>query len=347
MSATAASRTSTPTNCQSCARRRTNRIAPSARTPYSSSFTAADEGREAVHGGRDQEPRAERDRRGGDRARRLRERAAAEQTPRCRRRASTSEREVGRDDGDVRRRRRGAETRLVDRAEHAPGDGRAEDEKRQVARRTARSLHRWLPSGAMIGGGYDWPPRHLRRAFLLMRIVVLSGIWPPDVGGPATHGPELARFLAARGHDVRVVTMADGEVTERPVPGLDRAALAARSRSATASSPGCAALDGAERRRHLRDRDVRRRGGGIARPRASRSSRSSSPTRPTSARSGTAPFAARSRSSRTRPATGRRRAAPLRGPSRSRRASTIVVPSRVPRRDRPRLGARRRTGSSC
>jgi glycosyltransferase involved in cell wall biosynthesis len=51
-----------------------------------------------------------------------------------------------------------------------------------------------------------------------MRIVLLSGIWPPDVGGPATHGPELARFLAARGHDVQVVTMADGAVTDRPVP---------------------------------------------------------------------------------------------------------------------------------
>ena len=51
-----------------------------------------------------------------------------------------------------------------------------------------------------------------------MRVVLLTGIWPPDVGGPATHGPELARYLLARGHDVHVVTMADGEVTERPCP---------------------------------------------------------------------------------------------------------------------------------
>src|SRR5262249_28548490 len=49
-----------------------------------------------------------------------------------------------------------------------------------------------------------------------MRILMLSGIWPPDVGGPATHGPDFARFLVARGHEVRVVTMADGEVTDRP-----------------------------------------------------------------------------------------------------------------------------------
>jgi glycosyltransferase involved in cell wall biosynthesis len=49
-----------------------------------------------------------------------------------------------------------------------------------------------------------------------MRVTLLPGIWPPDVGGPATHGPELARFLVARGDDVRVVTMASAPPTERP-----------------------------------------------------------------------------------------------------------------------------------
>jgi glycosyltransferase involved in cell wall biosynthesis len=51
-----------------------------------------------------------------------------------------------------------------------------------------------------------------------MRIVFLTGIWPPDVGGPATHGPDFAAFLRDRGHDVRVVTMGDHEPTQRPVP---------------------------------------------------------------------------------------------------------------------------------
>src|SRR6266487_4149836 len=51
-----------------------------------------------------------------------------------------------------------------------------------------------------------------------MRIVFLTGIWPPDVGGPATHGPDFARFLRDRGHDVRVVTMTDSEPSDRPVP---------------------------------------------------------------------------------------------------------------------------------
>lgn len=49
-----------------------------------------------------------------------------------------------------------------------------------------------------------------------MRIAFLTGIWPPDVGGPATHGPDFARFLVARGHAVHVVTMGDGEPSERP-----------------------------------------------------------------------------------------------------------------------------------
>jgi glycosyltransferase involved in cell wall biosynthesis len=49
-----------------------------------------------------------------------------------------------------------------------------------------------------------------------MRIAFLTGIWPPDVGGPATHGPDFARFLVGRGHTVHVVTMGDGEPAERP-----------------------------------------------------------------------------------------------------------------------------------
>ena len=51
-----------------------------------------------------------------------------------------------------------------------------------------------------------------------MRVALLPGIWPPDVGGPATHGPDFARFLIERGHSVRVVTMSDGEPTDRPCP---------------------------------------------------------------------------------------------------------------------------------
>ena len=41
-----------------------------------------------------------------------------------------------------------------------------------------------------------------------MRVLVVSGIWPPDVGGPASHAPEVARFLHERGWQVEVVTTA-------------------------------------------------------------------------------------------------------------------------------------------
>ncbi|MEP6893353.1 MAG: glycosyltransferase family 4 protein [Gaiellaceae bacterium] len=41
-----------------------------------------------------------------------------------------------------------------------------------------------------------------------MRVLIVSGIWPPDLGGPASHAPELAEFLRVHGHDVEVVTTA-------------------------------------------------------------------------------------------------------------------------------------------
>ena len=51
-----------------------------------------------------------------------------------------------------------------------------------------------------------------------MRVVVVTGIWPPDAGGPASHAPALADFLAELGHAVEVVTTADTEPAPRPYP---------------------------------------------------------------------------------------------------------------------------------
>jgi glycosyltransferase involved in cell wall biosynthesis len=51
-----------------------------------------------------------------------------------------------------------------------------------------------------------------------MRVLVVSGIWPPDVGGPASHAPEVAEFLRERGHQVEVVTTADASPPVRPYP---------------------------------------------------------------------------------------------------------------------------------
>jgi len=57
-----------------------------------------------------------------------------------------------------------------------------------------------------------------------MRIVFLTGIWPPDVGGPATHGPEFSRFLVERGHRVVVLTMGEARPLQN-VGGLTAAAM--------------------------------------------------------------------------------------------------------------------------
>lgn len=58
-----------------------------------------------------------------------------------------------------------------------------------------------------------------------MNVLVVSGIWPPDIGGPASHAPEVAAFLAAHGHDPQVVVSADRPPTPEayPVDWISRA----------------------------------------------------------------------------------------------------------------------------
>ncbi len=51
-----------------------------------------------------------------------------------------------------------------------------------------------------------------------MRVLIVSGIWPPDVGGPASHAPDVARFLQAHGHAVEVVITAAAEPTPTLFP---------------------------------------------------------------------------------------------------------------------------------
>jgi glycosyltransferase involved in cell wall biosynthesis len=51
-----------------------------------------------------------------------------------------------------------------------------------------------------------------------MNVLVVSGIWPPDVGGPASHAPALAFFLLGRGHRVEVVTTAQEPPAPQPYP---------------------------------------------------------------------------------------------------------------------------------
>ena len=51
-----------------------------------------------------------------------------------------------------------------------------------------------------------------------MKILVVSGIWPPDVGGPASHAPDVAAYLQERGHQVEVVVTAEGPPAAQPYP---------------------------------------------------------------------------------------------------------------------------------
>jgi glycosyltransferase involved in cell wall biosynthesis len=51
-----------------------------------------------------------------------------------------------------------------------------------------------------------------------MRVLVVSGIWPPDVGGPASHAPEVAGWLRDHGHVVEVVVTADGQPRRQSYP---------------------------------------------------------------------------------------------------------------------------------
>ncbi len=63
-----------------------------------------------------------------------------------------------------------------------------------------------------------------------MKLCIPVGIFPPEIGGPATYVPELAKRLARRGHEVHVVTFGTPEYEERdgyvvhrlPYPGLPK-----------------------------------------------------------------------------------------------------------------------------
>jgi len=51
-----------------------------------------------------------------------------------------------------------------------------------------------------------------------VKVLIVSGIWPPDVGGPASHAPEVAAFLQAHGHDPHVLVTADAPPSDESYP---------------------------------------------------------------------------------------------------------------------------------
>ncbi len=52
-------------------------------------------------------------------------------------------------------------------------------------------------------------PTDVSRTEKDLRIALPTGIFPPDIGGPASYVPGIAAALAARGHAVEVITLAD------------------------------------------------------------------------------------------------------------------------------------------
>ena len=42
-----------------------------------------------------------------------------------------------------------------------------------------------------------------------VRVLIITGIFPPDIGGPATYVPQIASGLAKLGHEITVVTLSD------------------------------------------------------------------------------------------------------------------------------------------
>jgi hypothetical protein len=45
-----------------------------------------------------------------------------------------------------------------------------------------------------------------------MKFLLISGIYPPDIGGPAIFIPKLAEFLHNKGHECEVLTLKNHKI---------------------------------------------------------------------------------------------------------------------------------------
>ncbi len=63
---------------------------------------------------------------------------------------------------------------------------------------------------------------HSFRCRKRMKFIIATGIYPPEIGGPATVIPELVRTFRRHGHDVHVVTYGDASVKEDGVTRVSR-----------------------------------------------------------------------------------------------------------------------------
>ena len=44
-----------------------------------------------------------------------------------------------------------------------------------------------------------------------MNILITAGIFPPDIGGPASFVPKISNFLIENGHNVKIICLAEVE----------------------------------------------------------------------------------------------------------------------------------------
>ena len=44
-----------------------------------------------------------------------------------------------------------------------------------------------------------------------MDILITVGIFPPDIGGPSSFVPKIAKYLINKGHNVKIICLSDKE----------------------------------------------------------------------------------------------------------------------------------------
>ena len=78
---------------------------------------------------------------------------------------------------------------------------------------SARFVPLYLGLASIAALSLWWPQRRARAASGRvpgsMRILVVTGIFPPDRGGPASYVPKVAAALVCRGHHVEVICLSD------------------------------------------------------------------------------------------------------------------------------------------
>ena len=45
-----------------------------------------------------------------------------------------------------------------------------------------------------------------------MDILITVGIFPPDIGGPASFVPKIAKYLINKGHNVKIICLSDKQI---------------------------------------------------------------------------------------------------------------------------------------